>query len=207
MFYYLYELFNYSTRKKHFVSYIHIVIETLCFCQYISETFCFLFVFLIETTSFYLYNILSEVKQVFGHNLAKLRKEKNLSQYELAEKMGFSRGQISNYEQGTRQPDFDTLQKFADFFEVSTDYLLGRTQSNLPELTPKEEINIKKDLEKIINNLENPTDGYAHFDGLTIDDVDEEDRELLIAALETSMRIAKQIAKKKYTPKKYRKED
>ena len=58
---------------------------------------------------------------MFGHNLAKLRKEKNLSQYELAEKMGFSRGQISNYEQGTRQPDFDTLQKFAAFFEVSTD--------------------------------------------------------------------------------------
>lgn len=66
---------------------------------------------------------------MFGKNLAKIRKSRKLSQYDLAEKMGFSRGQIANYEQGTRQPDFETLQKFADFFEVSTDYLLGRTDN------------------------------------------------------------------------------
>lgn len=69
---------------------------------------------------------------MFGQNLAKIRKSRKLSQYDLAEKMGFSRGQIANYEQGTRQPDFETLQKFADFFEVSTDYLLGRTDNPNP---------------------------------------------------------------------------
>lgn len=144
---------------------------------------------------------------MFGHNLARIRKQNKLSQYDLAEKMGFSRGQISNYEQGSRQPDFETLQKFADFFGVSTDYLLGRSQPELPELNSKDEKNIKTDLEKILNNIENPKDGYAHFDGLTIDEIDEEDRELLIAALEQSMRIAKQIAKKKFTSKKNRKEE
>ncbi|MGE8038128.1 helix-turn-helix domain-containing protein [Lysinibacillus sp. NPDC093692] len=66
---------------------------------------------------------------MFGQNLAKLRKERKLSQYDLAEKMNFSRGKIANYEQGTRQPDFETLQMFADFFDVSTDFLLGRTDT------------------------------------------------------------------------------
>jgi len=82
--------------------------------------------------SFYTYNIINEVSNIFGENLAKLRKEKKLSQYELAEKMNFSRGKIANYEQGTRQPDFETLQMFADFFDVTTDYLLGRTKESRP---------------------------------------------------------------------------
>lgn len=76
---------------------------------------------------------------MFGQRLAKLRKERNLSQYELAEKMGFSRGQIANYEQGTRQPDFETLLKFADYFGVSTDYLLGRTDTPEPSPHDKDE--------------------------------------------------------------------
>lgn len=65
---------------------------------------------------------------MFGHILAKLRKEKNLSQYKLAELMNLSRGQIANYEQGSRKPDFEILEEFADFFDVSIDYLLGRTE-------------------------------------------------------------------------------
>jgi len=60
--------------------------------------------------------------------LISLRKENNLSQYKLAEKLGFSRGLISNYEQGRREPDYNTLLIFADFYDVSVDYLLGRTE-------------------------------------------------------------------------------
>lgn len=67
---------------------------------------------------------------MFGQILAKLRKEKGLSQYKLAELMNFSRGQIANYEQGSREPDFETLERFADFFGVSIDYLLGRTNES-----------------------------------------------------------------------------
>lgn len=66
-------------------------------------------------------------ENVFGLRLAALRKEKNISQYKMAELLMYSRGQIANYEQGKRKPDFETLCNFADFFKVSTDYLLGRT--------------------------------------------------------------------------------
>lgn len=66
-------------------------------------------------------------KPMFAQRLVELRAEQKLSQYKLAEILGFSRGQIANYEQGSREPDHETLQQFADFFNVSVDYLLGRT--------------------------------------------------------------------------------
>lgn len=69
---------------------------------------------------------------MFGERLASLRKSKGLSQYALAERLNFSRGQLANYEQGKREPDYNTLQKIADFFDVSVDYLIGRTDKPKP---------------------------------------------------------------------------
>ena len=69
---------------------------------------------------------------MFGKRLAELRAKMGISQYELAQRLHFSRGQIANYEQGTREPDFQTLVKIADFFDVSLDYLLGRTKYGEP---------------------------------------------------------------------------
>lgn len=90
--------------------------------------------------------------------LRKLRKEKGLSQYKAAEKLGFSRGKLANYEQGTREPDYETLQKLADFYDCSTDYLLGRS-----ELTSREE-HLLQDLDKDLS-LEELQEKYS----LTID--------------------------------------
>lgn len=72
-----------------------------------------------------------------GQRLKMLRKEKKLTQQELSFKLGINRSTYAKYEIGENQTDYDTLQKLADFFEVSTDYLLGRT--NNPK---KEDINI-----------------------------------------------------------------
>ncbi len=47
---------------------------------------------------------------LLGKQLSELRKKQGLSQYALAERLGFSRGQLANYEQGQREPDFKTLQ-------------------------------------------------------------------------------------------------
>ena len=73
---------------------------------------------------------------MFGKRLALLRKNKKISQYKLAEILNLSRGQIANYEQGQRHPDFDTLQIFADYFDVSTDYLIGRIDDPTPPKKP-----------------------------------------------------------------------
>ena len=72
----------------------------------------------------------------FSIRLTALRKEKKLLQADVANKIGIARATYGAYEQGNRQPDFDTLERLADYFEVSTDYLLGRTDT--PALTPQE---------------------------------------------------------------------
>lgn len=61
----------------------------------------------------------------FKERLRELRIEKELSQTKLAEKLGVDFRTISNWENGVRKPDIDTLVEIANFFEVSTDYLLG----------------------------------------------------------------------------------
>lgn len=62
-----------------------------------------------------------------GRRITQLRQEKGLYQKELAAYLNLSIGTISNYEQGIHYPDLDTLCRLADFFDVTTDYLLNRT--------------------------------------------------------------------------------
>lgn len=71
-----------------------------------------------------------------GYRIKYLREKYNISQIEFAKKIGVSNAVLSRYESGDRKPDYETLQVIADFFEVSTDYLLGRT--DIPALTPQE---------------------------------------------------------------------
>ena len=65
---------------------------------------------------------------MFASHLRKLRKEKKLSQAELGEILKLSQRTISSYENRERFPDQTTLNNLADYFEVSVDYLLGRTK-------------------------------------------------------------------------------
>ncbi|MDO4599023.1 MAG: helix-turn-helix transcriptional regulator [[Ruminococcus] gnavus] len=67
----------------------------------------------------------------FANILKTLRTERQLSQLELATRLGISKSAVSMYEQGRREPDFDILNKIADIFQVDVDYLLGRTISSL----------------------------------------------------------------------------
>ncbi|HBV87061.1 MAG TPA: transcriptional regulator [Desulfosporosinus sp.] len=75
--------------------------------------------------------------------LKALRSNKALSQRELAKMLNVSPSTIAMYETGQRTPDTDTIKMFADFFNVSTDYLLGRTADPNPlsaEDDPDDEI-------------------------------------------------------------------
>ena len=55
------------------------------------------------------------------------RKSVNKTQKEIAEYLGISERGYQNYELGTREPNLEILIKLADYFDVSTDYLLGRS--------------------------------------------------------------------------------
>ena len=63
--------------------------------------------------------------------LTKLRKERNVSQVKLAMDLNTNQNSISRYENGEREADYATLIRIADYFEVSIDYLLERT--DVPE--------------------------------------------------------------------------
>lgn len=71
----------------------------------------------------------------FQNIFKRLRTSSGFTQVEIAEKLGISRSTIGMYETGAREPDFETLEKIADFFNVDIDYLLGRTDKTtlLPE--------------------------------------------------------------------------
>ncbi|MFK3938905.1 helix-turn-helix domain-containing protein [Alkalihalobacillus sp. NPDC078783] len=79
-----------------------------------------------------------------------------------------------------------------------------KDKNNLPELNDKDERNIQIELQNMIDGLSE--DSYAAFDGQDINEMDPEDRELLISSLENSLRLAKRLSKQKFTPKKYRDE-
>lgn len=59
--------------------------------------------------------------------LKKLRKAANLTQEQLADALGITRSRLGMYETGQREPDFETLEAIADYFNVDIDYLMGRT--------------------------------------------------------------------------------
>ena len=65
----------------------------------------------------------------FKEMLKYLRMRENLSQSELADKLGVAKSTISMYEVGKREPDFETLEAIADFFNVDMNFLLGKDGS------------------------------------------------------------------------------
>lgn len=64
--------------------------------------------------------------------LKKLRKSRKISQLKLAMDLNMNQNTISRYETLERQADYETLVKLADYFNVSVDYLLGRTDKATP---------------------------------------------------------------------------
>ncbi|QOY37084.1 helix-turn-helix domain-containing protein [Anaerobacillus isosaccharinicus] len=159
-----------------------------------------------------------------GNELGKFLEELRgkLSLREAANKSSLSHTYIRDLELGINRktqapirPSADTLIQLANAYNCNSNELLKRAgyiveeeKSNygedLPALNERDERDIQKKLEEMINSLSSK-DGFAAFDGNGTDDLDEEDREILIASLENSLRLAKRMAKQKFTPKKYRK--
>ena len=78
----------------------------------------------------------------FGTVLKKLRKSQNLTQKELGFQLGLSKAVVSKYENGLGYPTFDVLILIADFFKVTTDYLLGVEKSKTLDVSTLNETQI-----------------------------------------------------------------
>ena len=73
--------------------------------------------------------VTSSCKEIFGERLRDLRIPKGMSQQALCSELNISKAALSYYENGQRSPDIDILLVIANFFNVSADYLLGRTKA------------------------------------------------------------------------------
>jgi transcriptional regulator with XRE-family HTH domain len=72
------------------------------------------------------------VIKLLSKRLTYLRKEAELTQVELSKKLNISRSAYAHYENGTYEPSIQILELLADFYEVSTDFLIGRTDNRKP---------------------------------------------------------------------------
>ena len=70
-----------------------------------------------------------QAEKIFQERLRLLRSEKGASQKQVAESLGITETGYQNYEVGRRKPTFDILPSIADFFDVSLDYLVGRSDN------------------------------------------------------------------------------
>ena len=135
----------------------------------------------------------------FNDMLKYLRVRDIMSQAELADKLGVSKSTVGMYELGKREPDFETLEAIADLFNVDMNFLLGKVGS---ELSPKDERDIAKDLNRIMTEIKKGNNGPLYYNGIEMDDAS---INLLQNAIEYALRETKKENKVKYNPNKNKK--
>ena len=139
---------------------------------------------------------------MIGNTIRELRKEKKMSQSELGKFIGVSQTTVTALETGRAEPSSTFISKLADLFNVSTDYLLGRSDNKKKpyyELTDKEKKDIALQAEKLMEGIESGENLNFYGEPAT-----EEQKERLLIAVQTAMEMNKRKAKKNFTPKKYR---
>lgn len=124
--------------------------------------------------------------------------------YRVCKETGLTTATISNWKAGRYVPKQDKMQKIANYFGVSLEYLMtGKEESEKsePVLTSKDE----RDIEKIINHTR---DQLLNQEGLMFDGdpASPEAIESILSAMQIGMEMAKKKNKEKYTPKKYKKD-
>jgi transcriptional regulator with XRE-family HTH domain len=91
--------------------------------------------------------------KILGQRLRKTREQRGIIQKYIASKLGVSNVSLSQYENNIRQPSLDTLRALADIYDVSTDYLLGRTSNSNPSNKKTNEI-AENNFEKLLIDLD-----------------------------------------------------
>lgn len=132
----------------------------------------------------------------------------NLTAYKVSKATGVTQTSLSNWKSGRNAPSAKTLQKIADYFGVTVDYLMtgqedASHKEKSSELTSRDNRDIAKDLETIMEKLNNQEAGPTSFDG---NDIPEDDRELFATQLEAMLIRLKKINKELYNPNKNKKQ-
>lgn len=101
-----------------------------------------------------------------GNRIKNLREEMNMKQEELAKVLSISPSAVGMYERDEREPNDEITLKLAEYFNVSTDYLLGKTDIRNPEKIDTDKINIglsKKDYNPPTKEQQEKIEEFAKF--------------------------------------------
>ncbi|MCQ5211128.1 helix-turn-helix domain-containing protein [Megasphaera massiliensis] len=120
-----------------------------------------------------------------GDRMKQLREEKDLMQQEVCSALGLEQSTLANYENNRRVPKTDILISIANYYGVSLDYLVGRTNNRFDNSKRH-----PKDLNKFLEQAE------IVFDGDTYNLSDDE-RQMVMKSLEVAFYAAKQANKRK----------
>jgi len=139
-----------------------------------------------------MYDIFEQLLQKYG-----------ITSYKVSQGAGVTQTALSNWKVGRSTPSTKTLQKIADFFGVTVDYLMTgqENEKKESELTKRDERDIEKQLNAFREQL--MTQEGLMFDG---DPATPEAIESIVSAMQIGMEMAKKRNKEKYTPKKYKKD-
>lgn len=131
---------------------------------------------------------------IFKTVIKSLRTSHGLTQDELSKQLGISRSTIGMYESGAREPDFETLELIADYFNVDTDYLLGRTNKTtyIPSAFKSEDENNLLQSYRNLSDL-NKKKSVTYIENLLSNQQLEEELELNAAQARTDIDIPEGI--------------
>ena len=141
-----------------------------------------------------MYEVFEQLLQKYG-----------ITAYKVSKDTGITQSTLSDWKRGRSTPKTDNMKKIADYFGVSVEYLMtGIEEPKEKEitLTPKDERDIAKDLNSIMEKLRNGENGPARFDGA---EIPEETQELFAQQLDIMLHHLKKINKEKYNPYKNKK--
>ncbi len=128
---------------------------------------------------------------IVGESIEKERKRQKLSAEELGDRIGVKKKTIRRYETGEIRINMERLESIALALGISISSLVCNHDKD--ELN-NDDLSIQKELQRMIDGLKSGK--YASFDGQSIAELVEGDKELLTASLENSLLLAKRIAKK-----------
>lgn len=133
-----------------------------------------------------------------SNRMRELRRINGFSQEDIAKRLDISTSAYGFYEQGKTIPNAKTLEFLADMYDVTVDYLLGRSSN--PQLRAKDEVDIARNVEEMKQSLENGSLRMS-LDG---EEITDEVKEFILDQIENTITLAKIKAKDKFTPKKYK---
>lgn len=113
----------------------------------------------------------ADKNEIFGQRVKKLRQKMNISQERVAKAIGVSRARYSHYENNHVEPDIELIRKMADFYDVNTDFLIGRT--DYPETNDNIDDEKTAIMNKIANDFPDADLMFHDLAGMSAEDLQE----------------------------------